>query len=82
MKSVLMLAFNDVKCNISGKNQTLGPVSQKSRDFFSPISGATIGHFGVHLSLHFKGRLSAKSVFILIEIGTSYLNKNFDLDFL
>ena len=35
----------------------------------------TIGHFRVHLSLHFKARLGAKSlswksVFILIEIGT------------
>ena len=44
----------------------------------------SIGHFRVHLSLHFKARLSAKSllwksVFINIEIGTSYHNKNFAL---
>ena len=43
-----------------------------------------IGHFRVHLSLHFKTRLSAKSllsksVFIHIEIGTNYHNKNFAL---
>ena len=43
-----------------------------------------IGHFRVHLSLHFKARLSAKSllwksVFIHIEIGTNYHNKNFAL---
>ena len=41
-----------------------------------------IGHFRVRLSLHFKVRLSAKSllwksVFIHIEIGTNYHNKNF-----
>ena len=44
----------------------------------------TIGHFRVRLSLHFKARLSAKSllwksVFIHIEIGTNYHNKNFAL---
>jgi len=38
-------------------------------------------HFRVHLSLHFKARLIAKSllwksVFIHIEIGTNYHNKN------
>ena len=43
-----------------------------------------IGHFRVHLSLHFKARLSAKSllwksVFIHIEIRTNYHNKNFAL---
>ena len=43
-----------------------------------------IGHFRVHLSLHFKARLSAKSllwksVFIHIEIGTNYHDKNFAL---
>ena len=43
-----------------------------------------IGHFRVHLSLHFKSRLSAKSllwksVFIHIEIATNYHNKNFGL---
>mgnify|MGYP006896104768 CR=1 FL=1 len=43
-----------------------------------------IGHFRVHLSLHFKARLSAKSllwksVFIHIEIGTNYHNKSFAL---
>ena len=43
-----------------------------------------IGHFRVHLRLHFKARLSAKSlllksVFIHIEIGTNYQNKNFSL---
>ena len=43
-----------------------------------------IGHFRVHLSLHFKARLSAKSllwksVFIHIEIGTYYHNKSFAL---
>ena len=43
-----------------------------------------IGHFRVHLSLQFKARLSAKSllwksVFIHIEIGTNYHNKNFAL---
>ena len=41
-----------------------------------------IGHFRVHLSLHFKTRLSAKSllwksVFIHIETGTNYHDKNF-----
>ena len=40
-----------------------------------------MGHFRVHLSLHFKARLIAKSlrksVFIPIEIGTNYHNKNF-----
>ena len=35
-----------------------------------------IGHFQVHLSLHFKARLSAKSCY---EIGTNYHNKNFAL---
>ena len=45
----------------------------------------TIGHFWVHLSFHFKARLSAKSllwksVFIHIEIGTNYHNKNSHLD--
>ena len=43
-----------------------------------------IGHFRVHLSLHFKARLSAKSllwksVFIHIKIETNYHNKNFAL---
>ena len=43
-----------------------------------------IVHFRVHLSLYFKARLSAKSllwksVFIHIEIGTNYHNKNFAL---
>ena len=43
-----------------------------------------ISHFRVHFSLHFKVRLSAKfllwkSVFIHIEIGTNYHNKNFTL---
>ena len=33
----------------------------------------------VHLSLHFKARLSAKSVFIFVEIRTYYHNKNFAL---
>ena len=42
------------------------------------------GNFRVHLSLHFKARLSAKSLlwkslFIHIEIGTNYHNKNFAL---
>ena len=44
----------------------------------------TIGHFRVRLSLHFKASLSAKSllwksVFIHIEIGTSYHNNSFAL---
>ena len=44
----------------------------------------TIGHFQVHLSLCFKARLNAmsllwKSVFIHVEIGTNYHNKNFAL---
>ena len=43
-----------------------------------------IGHFRVHLRLHFQARLSAKSllwksVFIHIEIGSNYHNKNFAL---
>ena len=43
-----------------------------------------IGYFRVHLSLHFKARLSAKSllwksVFIHIEIGINYHNKSFAL---
>ena len=43
-----------------------------------------IGHFRVHLSLHFKARLSAKSllqksVFIHVEIRTNCHNKNFAL---
>ena len=43
-----------------------------------------IGHFRVHISLHFEARLSAKSllwksVFIHIEIGTNYHDKNFAL---
>ena len=43
-----------------------------------------IGHFRVPLKLHFKSRLSAKSllwksVFIHIEIGTNYHNQNFTL---
>ena len=43
-----------------------------------------IGHFRVHLILHFKARLSAKSlswksVFIHIEIRTNYHNKSFAL---
>ena len=43
-----------------------------------------IGLFRVHLNLHFKSRLSAKSLlwksaFIHIEIGTNYHNKNFAL---
>ena len=43
-----------------------------------------IGHFRVRLSLHFKARLSAKSllwksVFIHIEIGTNYHNKRYAL---
>ena len=46
--------------------------------------GTWIGHFRVHLSLHFKVRLSAKSllwksVFIHIEIESNYHNKNFAL---
>ena len=51
-----------------------------------PVMNAilAIGHFRVHLSLHFKVRLSAKSllwksVFIHIEIGTNYHSKNFAL---
>ena len=48
------------------------------------VQSKKIGHFRVHLSLHFKARLSAKSllwksVFIHIEIGTNYHNKNFAL---
>ena len=44
----------------------------------------TIGDFRVHPNLHFKSRLSAKSllwksVFIHIEIETNYHNKNFAL---
>ena len=47
-------------------------------------SKRSIGHFRVRLSLHFKARLSAKSllwkpVFIHIEIGTNYRNKSFAL---
>ena len=43
-----------------------------------------MGLFRIHLSLHFKAWLSAKSflwksVFILIEIGSNYHNKNFAL---
>ena len=41
-----------------------------------------IGHFRVHLSLHLKTRLNGKSVmkiFIHMEIGTYYHNKNFAL---
>ena len=50
--------------------------------FFSIMK--RIGHFRVHLTLHFKARLSAKSLlwksdFIHIEIGTNYHNKNFAL---
>ena len=46
--------------------------------------GIAIGHFRVHLSLHFKARVSAKSllwksVFIHIEIRTNYDNKKFAL---
>ena len=40
---------------------------------------ASISHFRVNLSLRFKARQSAKSVFIPIEIGTNYHNKNFAL---
>ena len=50
-------------------------------ELFQPIK---IGHFLVHLSLRFKARLSAKSllrksIFIHIESGTNYHNKNFAL---
>ena len=41
-----------------------------------------IVHFRVHLSLHFKARLSAKSVMKIsfhIKIGTNYVNKKFAL---
>ena len=54
------------------------------RLFLWTLKSFQIGHFRVHLSLHFKARLSAKSmlwksVFIHIEIGTNYHNKNFAL---
>ena len=50
----------------------------------SPTCPNVIGHFRVHLSLRFKARLSAtsllwKSVFIHIEIGINYPNRNFAL---
>ena len=49
-----------------------------------PSHEITIGHFRVHLILHFKARLSAKSllwksVFIHMEIATNNHNKNFAL---
>ena len=53
-------------------------------DKLSRVLSNSRGHFRVHLSLHFKKRLIAKSllwksVFIHIEIGTDYHNKNFAL---
>ena len=54
-------------------------------DISYPTSASgIIGHFRVHLSLHFKARVSAKSllwksVFIHIEIRTNYHNKKFAL---
>ena len=53
-------------------------------DVGRPFPFDQVGHFRVHLSLHFKARLSAKSllwksVFIHIEIGTNDHNKNFAL---
>ena len=54
------------------------------RNFSQNACEREIGHFRVHLSLHFKARVSAKSllrksVFIHIEIETNYHNKNFAL---
>ena len=48
------------------------------------VAANKIDHFWVHLSLHFKARVSAKSllrksVFIHIEIGTNYHHRNFAL---
>ena len=61
------------RCNTSSQSQRWGH-----------CRGNAIGHFRVLLSLHFKARLSAKSllwksVFMHIEIGTNYLDKNFEL---
>ena len=64
------------------------PLGQSERAYYLMWSDiwnvSYIGHFPVHLSLHFKARLSAtsllwKSVFIHNEIGTNYHNKNFAL---
>ena len=68
-------------------------VDQDTLSFFLGLLGHSnnyygrswqIGHFWVHLGLHFKARLSAKSllwksVFIHIEIRTNYHNKSFAL---
>ena len=53
-------------------------------DYFQRSQHGIIGHFRVHLRLHFKARLSAKSllwksVFIHIEIASNNHNKNFAL---
>ena len=64
---------------VSWTEKTLG-----KRSAYLPVMCSLIGHFRVHLRLHFKARLSAKSllwktVFIHIEIGSNYHNENFAL---
>ena len=70
--------------------EQLGPctmwsfVAKGLLDRSSGYEWVTIGHYRVNLSLHFKARLSAKSllwksVFIHIEIRTNYHNKNLAL---
>ena len=56
----------------------------KNSSFVFFFLSLQLGHFRVHPSLHFKARLSAKSllrksVFIHVEIRTNYHNKNFAL---
>ena len=60
------------------------PRKRKLSGVLEGSSANSIGHFRVHLTLHFKAILSAKSllwnsVFIHIEVGTNYHNKNFPL---
>ena len=65
-------------------NRVLSLESFRHNDVVSFVNWKQIGHFRVHLGLHFKARLSAKSllwksVFIHIEIRTNYHNKTFAL---
>ena len=71
------------KCRVDGSRVKRGLLATQSLVSISP-SLLAIGHFRVHLSLHFKARLSAKSllwksVFNHIETGTNYHNKNLSL---
>ena len=80
----LLESLNEVtKWKVDGSTVSRAlPVTQILISISSSL--LAIGHFRIHHSLHFKARLSAKSllwksVFIHIETGANYHNKNFAL---